>query len=255
MYSENQTQSPFGPLQSVRMLVLRCEFVSYASVVSEDSQLSSLLLEQLSSLPPGAIITQADFQKPNMYLSTSYGWLCQLFHENWSYLIDCERKYFFSSTYRSYFSDLNRFSIHFEGLLRAGADINHVLFGCAGGFMNKTFCHKYYQCHSRDIINYDLLGGWCEQTYSDIEHDSLNILRYTQLLLRNGLSFFYGNFNSGPGADFGYVCRGFDMWREFGLLGILVFTRAKCCISIAYQLLRNFRRYFWSSFPLCHPER
>ena len=241
-YEEDQpNSSPFGPLQSIRKLVLRCEFEShYAPIVSEDSPLSPLLMQQRSFLPIGAYITQLEFQKPNMYLRTSFGMLSQLLHENWSYLIDCSSKEFYSTDYRSYFSDFNRFSIHFERLLRAGADINHVLVGCEGGFDEETtFCHKFYGCHFRHLIDYDLLGGYCEQYLDDTVNGSLNVLRYTRLLLRNGLSFFYGNFNGGYGSDFGYVydTHEFDIWREFGLLGILVFTRVKRCIRIVYQLL------------------
>ena len=87
----------------------------------------------------------------------------------------------------------------------------------------------------RDLSQYDLLGGWCQWCEQQLpSDDSRNILRYTKLLLRNGLSFFYGDVISDH-FDFGYCSSVLD--REIGLIGMLIFTRAKCCMLIAHQLL------------------
>ena len=132
---------------------------------------------------------------------------------------------------RSYFSELTRLSLHFQRLLRAGADINHLLYGYQARFEPRRF---YYRTEPfRKLKHYDLLGGWCQQPLYYTDEDSRNILRYTKLILRNGLSFFYGDVVSHH-SDFRY-CYSID--KEFGLIGMLIFTQAKCCIRIAYQLL------------------
>ena len=204
----------YGPLYSARKLVLRCEF--------EGNYVEKLLLPH-SSLPHGMLIMQGEFQKPNMYFSTSYGMLSRLLYENWN-LIDGLLIEKFSSSRRSYFSELTRFSIHFQRLLRTGADINHPPYGYETLFESKRF---------RELHHYDLLGGWCRQPLYYTSDDSRNILCYTKLILRNGLSFFYGDV-VWDHLDFGY-CYSID--KEFGLIEMLIFTQTKCCIRIAYQLL------------------
>ena len=128
-----------------------------------------------------------------MYFSISYGMLSRLLYENWRYWIPLRNKFAFY--YDISFSEFNRFSSHFVSLLRAGADINHLLVGCEAGFANERFYDQRDRHHFRDLRHYDLFDGWCDHlidsSYST-KNDSFIILqKYIQLLLLNGLSFFY----------------------------------------------------------------
>ena len=122
--------------------------------------------------------------------------LSRLIHESWRDLISERNQFAHYSDISSYFTDLNRFSCHFERLLRAGADINHVLVVREAGFVNLGL-YPYRERYFRELKHYDLLDYWCEQRNycTNKNNDSLNILQYIQLLLRNGLAFFYGNVN------------------------------------------------------------
>ena len=171
----------------------------------------------------------------------------QLFYENWRKI-----DYFFTSE-RSYFSEFTRFSIHLERLLRNGADINEMLFGYQSE-QSYFYCTPEYEYSPpkkiRVLRHYDILSSWCEKPRDYPFFESRSIRRYTRLLLRNGLSYFYGDVMMDYRNE--YYGYGFapDMapdqhhnlpQLQLGQIGVLItcdwFTKQKRCIRIAYQLL------------------
>ena len=160
-----------------------------------------------------------------MFFSISFGMLSRLFHE-WVHLIVEYNAYEYFSFPR-YFSELNRFSTHLECLLRDGADINHVLVRYETCISYAFLIDRdYFRYLCSDLMDFNLIGDWCLQPLYIMKDQPFYILRYIRLLLRNGLSFFYGDIK---GTKFSL--------HENDLIGMLFFTRAKCCICIAYQLV------------------
>ena len=180
-----------GPLTVIEGLMFRCEFEHS----SKATDAASALFEQHSSL---SHVVLCEFTSQIWSIEKMYGKLSRLFY--WT----CIYKYDYpNSSIKDFpfFANMPLFLSEFSRLLLSGVDIHqsmhYEMASDWGALVSITPLVIPNRQFMRSVHGIDLLSDWSRMGISPIQDSTIyeNIALYFKFIIRNGLSFFYDEFD------------------------------------------------------------